>query len=72
MSERPDVRVERVVESENSSSDIVVRGTPHAIEITLDPLRSPFRRLDVYPEDVEEFVDAVQEAAAVVEDPHTS
>jgi len=65
---RDDVEVEKRVESPASSSDIIVRGTPHAVEITLDPMRTPIERLDVYPEDVQAFVEAVQDAAAVVED----
>lgn len=62
-----DEEVEFRVESPNSSSDIIVRGTPHAIEITLDPMEHPIERLDVYPEDAEEFVEAVQKAGEVVD-----
>lgn len=62
-----DEEVEIRVESPNSSSDILVRGTPHAIEITLDPMEHPIERLDVYPEDAEEFVEAVQKAGEVVD-----
>lgn len=60
--------VRRVIESPMSSSNIVVEGNPHAIEITLEPMENPIRQLDVYPEDVDEFVEAVQEAAEEVED----
>lgn len=59
--------VRRVIESPMSSSNIVVKGTPHAVELTLEPMEDPIRRLDVYPEDVDEFVEAVEDAAAVVE-----
>ena len=58
--------IEREIESPNSSSNIVVRGNEHGIEITLDPMNNPIRRLDVYPEDAEGFVDAVIEAAEEV------
>lgn len=59
--------MKRVIESPASSSDLVVRGTPHAIEITLDPMVNPIERLDVYPEDVDEFVEAVRAAATRVD-----
>lgn len=67
MSDREDALVEERVESPDSSSDIVVRGTVHGIEITLDPMENPIRRLDVYPEDAEAFVEAVQKAGEVVD-----
>lgn len=59
--------VERVIETPSSSSNIVVRGDEHGIEITLDPMNLPIRRLDVYAEEVEEFVAAIERASEEVQ-----
>lgn len=57
---------ERVIENDTSSSDIVVRASEHAIEITLDPMTNPIERLDIYSEEAEEFAEAVDEALEFV------
>lgn len=60
------LELERVIENESSSSDIVIRATVHGLEITLDPMETPIRKLDVYREETDEFAEAVTELSRLV------
>lgn len=58
---------QQAIETESSSSNIVVRSNEYGMEVTLDPMEHPIRRLDVYPSEVEEFLGAIRAAAGEVE-----
>lgn len=55
------------IETPSSSSNIIVRTAGGGMEITLDPMKRPVKRIDVYEEEVEEFVEAVQTVAEEAE-----
>lgn len=55
------------VKAPHSSSDIVVRGASYGMEVTLDPMVNPVRKIDVYQEEAPRFVEAVLQASLLVE-----
>lgn len=58
--------IERRIESEDSSSAIVVRATIYGLSITLDPMNHPVEKIDVYEEEAEAFADAVDDLSEIV------
>lgn len=63
-----DYAFHRVIETDGSSSNIVVRADEWGMEVTLDPMVQPVRRIDVYQEEADAFAEAVQDAQEVVAD----
>lgn len=63
-----DYKFHRVIENPSSASNVVVRADAWGVEITLDPMKHPVRKIDVYQEDAAEFKAAIDDAVNVVEE----
>lgn len=53
----------RTIENETSSSDLVLLASPGGVSFTLDPMETAVMKIDVYDEELAEFIEALVDVA---------